>query len=333
MQSQAMDLAGMEIFARVVEARSFSGAARRLNVSTSVVSKGVTRMEQALGVRLLNRTTRSISLTEIGSAFYARCAHIVAAAEEAQAMTAGMQSTPRGTLKVNVPVSFGVLHVAPALDGLLRAYPDLHVDMTFKDRNVQLVEEGYDVILVIAAEPRATLVARKLAPIRQALCASPDYVAKRGMPASIADLAVHDCIVYSRTGPEHCWHFEGVDAHASVEVNGSLRLDNENAVRQAALGGCGIALLPTYIVGDDLQRGALCTVLPDYRPPQTALYATYLPNRYVAAKVRVFVDYLIARFGPAPEWDVFDAAAQMRPPPRVHVSGAATLHTAGNGAR
>ena len=248
-------------------------------------------------------------------------------------MTAGMQSTPRGTLKVNVPVSFGVLHVAPALDGLLRAYPDLHVDMTFKDRNVQLVEEGYDVILVIAAEPRATLVARKLAPIRQALCASPDYVAKRGTPASIADLAAHDCIVYSRTGPEHCWHFEGVDGHASVEVNGSLRLDNENAVRQAALAGCGIALLPTYIVGNDLQRGALCPVLPAYRTPQTALYATYLPNRYVAAKVRVFVDYLITRFGPTPEWDVFDAAAEMRLPPRAQVPGTAILHAAGNGAR
>jgi len=333
MQSQAMDLAGMEIFARVVEARSFSGAARRLNVSTSVVSKCVSRMEQSLGVRLLNRTTRSISLTEIGSAFYARCAHIVAAAEEAEAMTAGMQSTPRGTLKINVPVSFGVLHVAPALDGLLRAYPDLHVDMTFKDRNVQLVEEGYDVILVIAAEPRATLVARKLAPIRQALCASPDYVAKRGTPASIADLAAHDCIVYSRMGPEHSWHFEGVDGHASVEVNGSLRLDNENAVRQAALAGCGIALLPTYIVGNDLQRGALCPVLAAYRPPQTTLYATYLPNRYVAAKVRVFVDYLIARFGPTPGWDVFGAAAEVPPSPRAHVPGTATSHTVGDGAR
>jgi DNA-binding transcriptional LysR family regulator len=290
-------------------------------------------MEQSLGVRLLNRTTRSISLTEIGSAFYARCAHIVAAAEEAEAMTAGMQSTPRGTLKVNVPVSFGVLHIAPALDGLLRAYPELHVDMTFKDRNVQLVEEGYDISVVIAVEPRATLVARKLAPIRQALCASPDYIARRGLPASIADLAGHDCIVYSRLGPEHCWQFEGSGADASVEVTGSLRLDNENAVRQAALAGCGIALLPTYIVGDDLRRSALCPLLPDYRPPETALYATYLPNRYVAAKVRVFVDYLIARFGPTPEWDVFDAAAEMRLPPRAHVPGTASLQTAGNGAR
>ena len=299
----------MEIFARVVEARSFSGAARRLNVSTSVVSKCVTRMEQSLGVRLLNRTTRSISLTEIGRAFYARCAHIVAEAEEAEAMAAGMQSMPRGTLKVNVPVSFGVLHIAPALEGLLAAYPELHVDMSFNDRDVHLAEEGFDVSIVIASEPKATLVARRLAPIRQTLCAAPSYLRRHGAPTSLADLAHHDCIVFSRLGPERTWHFESDEGHASVEVNGSLRLDNENAVRQAALAGCGIALLPTYMVGDDLQRNGLRAVLPECKPPETALFATYLPNRYVAAKVRVFVDYFVARFGPSPEWDQARKAA------------------------
>src|SRR5690348_13105744 len=252
----SMDLAGMEIFARVVEARSFSGAARRLNVSTSVVSKCVTRMEQSLGVRLLNRTTRSISLTEIGRAFYARCAQIVAEAEEAEAMAAGMQSTPRGTLKVSVPVSFGVLHIAPALEGLLAAYPDLNVDMSFNDREVHLAEEGYDVSVVIAAEPRATLVARKLAPIRQTLCAAPSYLRRHGVPATLEDLARHPCIVFSGSGSHH-WHFEREQAHASIEVTGPLRLDNENAVRRAAVAGCGIALLPTYMVGEDLQRNAL----------------------------------------------------------------------------
>jgi DNA-binding transcriptional LysR family regulator len=303
-QSLTMDLSGMEIFARVVEARSFSAAARRLELSTSVVSKCVTRMERSLGVRLLNRTTRSISLTEIGREFYARCAQIVAAGEDAEAMIAGMQSTPRGTLKVNVPVSFGVLHIVPALGGLLAMYPELHVDMTLNDREVQLAEEGYDVAVQIAAEPRATLVARRLAPIRQALCAAPAYLRRHGAPASVADLAHHDCIVFSRLGPERLWHFDGADGHANVEVSGALRLDNENAVRQAALAGCGIALLPTYIVGGDLQQGALRIVLPDYKAAETALYATYLPNRYLAAKVRVFVDYLIARFAPSPQWDL-----------------------------
>ena len=293
----------MEIFARVVEAGSFSRAARRLNVSTSVVSKCVTRMEQSLGVRLLNRTTRSISLTEIGRAFYARCAQIVAEAEEAEAMAAGMQSTPRGTLKVNVPVSFGVLHVTPALAGLLGAYPELNVDMTFNDRDVHLAEEGYDVSVVIAAEPRGTLVARKLAPIRYVVCAAPAYLRRHGAPASVEDLAHHKCIVFCGSGNARQWHFERDDAHASVEVSGSLRLDNENAVRRAALAACGIALLPTYMVGDDLRDEALRIVLPEYRTSETSLYATYLPNRYVTAKVRVFVDYLVAQFGPSPQWD------------------------------
>jgi DNA-binding transcriptional LysR family regulator len=316
----AMDLAGMEIFARVVEARSFSGAARRLNVSTSVVSKCVTRMERSLGVRLLNRTTRSISVTEIGQAFYARCAHIVAVAEEAEAMTAGMQSTPRGTLKVNVPVSFGVLHIVPALDGLLAGCPDLHIDMTLSDREVHLAEEGYDVAVLIAAEPRATLVARRLAPIRQVLCAAPAYLRRHGAPASLADLAQHHCIVFSRLGPERTWHFDGDNGHASVDVNGSLRLDNENAVRQAVLAGLGIALLPTYIVGADLQQKRLRVVLPEFRPPETSLFATYLPNRYLAAKARVFVDYLVARFGPSPDWD----ALQRRQAPAARNGVAAT---------
>jgi DNA-binding transcriptional LysR family regulator len=303
-----MDLAGMETFARVVEARSFSAAARRMNVSTSVVSKCVTRMEQSLGVRLLNRTTRSISLTEIGTAFYARCAHIVAAAEEAEAMAAGLQSEPRGTLKVNVPVTFGVLHIVPAREHLLAACPELCVDMTLNDGPLHLVEGGYDVAVLIAHEPHASLVARKLAPIRQRLCATADYLRRHGVPSSPADLARHNCIVFSRLGPERSWRFTGSDGDVTVEVNGSLRLDNENAVRQAALAGIGIAFLPTYIVGADLQQNRLQPVLPDYGVPETALFATYLPNRYLAAKVRVFVDFLVARFGPVPQWDAREPA-------------------------
>ena len=299
-----MDLAAMEVFARVVEARSFSGAARRLEMSTSVVSKCVTRLEESLGVRLLNRTTRSISLTEIGREFYARCSHIVAAAEEAQALTAGMQAEPRGVLKVNVPVSFGILHIVPALGDLMTDYPKLAIDMTLSDRDVHLADEGYDVAVSIAGEPRGSLVARKLAPIRRRLCAAPAYFKRRRAPATLDDLAHHDCIVHSLPGGERAWHFEGDDRGiTSVEVNGSLRFDNENAIRKAALAGLGVALLPTYIVGDDIRAGRLRLVLPELEGPRMALFATYLPNRYLAAKVRVFVDYLVTMFGPEPQWD------------------------------
>jgi DNA-binding transcriptional LysR family regulator len=300
----AMNLTAMEIFARVVEARSFSGAARRLDMSTSVVSKSVTRLEQSLGVRLLNRTTRSISLTEIGRAFYARCSHIVAAAEEAQALTAGMPATPRGLLKVNVPVSFGILHIVPALGELMGDYSGLQIDMTLSDREVHLAEEGYDVAVLIAREPRGSLVARRLAPIRRRLCASPAYLQRRRVPASLEDLAHHDCIVHTVGGGDRAWHFDADAGRTSIEPNGSLRFDNENAVRQAALAGLGIALLPTYIVGDDIRDGRLRVVLPECEAPRMSLFATYLPNRYLAAKVRVFVDFLVAMFGPEPEWDL-----------------------------
>ncbi|HET9668158.1 MAG TPA: LysR family transcriptional regulator [Casimicrobiaceae bacterium] len=316
----AMDLAAMEVFARVVEARSFSGAARRLDMSTSVVSKCVTRLEESLGVRLLNRTTRSISLTEIGREFYARCSHIVAAAEEAQALTAGMQAQPRGVLKVNVPVSFGILHIVPALGDLMTDCPGLAIDMTLSDREVHLAEEGYDVAVSIAGEPRGSLVARKLAPIRRRLCAAPGYLKRRRVPATLDDLAHHDCIVHSLPGGERAWHFESDDGVTSVEVNGSLRFDNENAIRKAALAGLGVALLPTYIVGDDVRDGRLRLVLPELEGPRMGLFATYLPNRYLAAKVRVFVDYLVAMFGPEPQWD----AAPRSSAPARGVSAAAS---------
>jgi DNA-binding transcriptional LysR family regulator len=169
---------------------------------------------------------------------------------------------------------------------------------------VHLADEGYDVAVSIAGEPRGSLVARKLAPIRRRLCAAPAYFKRRRAPATLDDLAHHDCIVHSLPGGERAWHFEGDDRGiTSVEVNGSLRFDNENAIRKAALAGLGVALLPTYIVGDDIRAGRLRLVLPELEGPRMALFATYLPNRYLAAKVRVFVDYLVTMFGPEPQWD------------------------------
>jgi len=287
----------MEVFVRVVDARGVSGAARRLNVSTSVVSKCVTRMERSLGVRLLNRTTRSVSLTEIGAAFYARCSHIVAAAEEAEAMATGMQAEPRGTLKVNVPVSLGVLHVVPALDALLDACPELRVDMTLDDREPRLAEDGFDVSLVIAREPQPSLVARKLAPIRQRLCAAPAYVRRHGTPRTPKDLTHHNCIVYSRLGPARTWHFDGPDGASTVEVDGTLRLDNENAVRQAVLAGLGIALLPDFLIGDHVASGAMVTLLPEYPMPEAGIYVVRPPGGNPPCKVRVLIDIMVEKFG------------------------------------
>lgn len=296
----------MEIFTRVVEAKSFSGAARRMNISKSVVSKHVTEIERSLGVRLLNRTTRAISLTEVGAAFYERCSRIVAAAEEAEAIATRLQSVPRGTLKVNVPVAFGVLHIVPALPDLLSAYPDLRIEMTLSDRTVNLAEEGYDAAVLIEKKLAATLVARKLAPNLRRICATPDYLRRHGVPNSPRELANHNCIVYAPLGTEKEWCLIGQEGTVWIEVDGNLRLNNENAIRYAALSGLGMALLPSYIVGPDLQSGALRAVLPDYTASETAIYAVYLSNRHLSAKVRCFVDFLVVRFGPTPPWDAAD---------------------------
>lgn len=192
-----MDLAGMEIFARVVETKSFSGAARRLGISKSVVSKHVTQLEKSLGVQLLNRTTRRLSLTELGAAFYERCAHIVAEAEEAELIATRLHSEPRGTLRVSVPVAFGVLHIAPALADFSIPCPELRIDMAFNDRTVDLAEEGYDACVLIATEPDPKLVGRKLAPIRRKVCGTPEYFERHGTPRTPQDLRGHNCLLYS----------------------------------------------------------------------------------------------------------------------------------------
>jgi DNA-binding transcriptional LysR family regulator len=298
-----MDLTGMEVFARVVEAKSFSGAARRLGMSKSVVSKHVTRIEAALGVRLLNRTTRRLSLTEVGAEFYERCAQILVQAEEAELIATRSHSEPRGLLKVNVPVAFGVRHVAPALADFSAPYPRLRIDMTFNDRSVDLVDEGYDVSLRIADRLDGGLICRKLAPIRRTVCATPEYFRRHGKPTKPDELTGHNCLVYSYLNVQEEWCFTAPEGDIHVPVSGTLRVNNENALWRAASSGLGIALLPTFIVGQDLQSGALEAALQDYTVPITSLYAVYLPNRHLSPKVRAFIDFFVERFAPQPYWD------------------------------
>ena len=293
----------MEVFARVVEAKSFSQAAQRLGISKSVVSKQVTLLEKSLGVRLLNRTTRRLSLTEVGAAFYERCAHILSEAEEAELLATRLHSEPRGRLKVSVPVAFGVLHVAPALADFLAPYPELRIDMTFNDRSVDLAEEGYDAAVYIVAEPDPKLAGKPLAPIRRKVCGTPEYFRRHGVPQTPDALREHNCLAYSYSQPQSEWSFRGPDGDVKVAIAGSLRANNENALRHAALGGLGLALLPTFIVGEDVQRGALQIALPEYSAAEACLFVAYLPNRHLSTKVRAFVDFLAARFERAPYWD------------------------------
>jgi DNA-binding transcriptional LysR family regulator len=297
------NLIGMAIFARVAESRSFSGAARRLGISKSMVSKEVAKLEKSLGARLLNRTTRQLSLTEVGAAFYEHCARVVQEAEEAELLVGRLQGEPRGVLKTTAPVAFATMHVAPALPEFLRRYPDVQIDLTLSDRLFDLAEEGYDVSIRIARDLPPNLVARELAPVNRVLCATPDYLRKHGVPAKPQDLADHNCLIYTHANPDSLWRFRGPEGQMVVPVRGNLRLNDDEALWQAVLGGLGISLLPTFIVGKDLQAGKLQSVLASYLPSERSVHALYLPNRHLSMKVRVFIDFLLERFGPAPYWD------------------------------
>ncbi|MEO8631680.1 MAG: LysR family transcriptional regulator [Betaproteobacteria bacterium] len=297
------DLERMAVFARVVEAKSFSAAARRLGLSKSLVSKHVTQLEKSVGVRLLNRTTRNMSLTEAGAGFYEHCARIVEELAEAKLGVGRLHSEPRGMLRISSSVAFGRLHITPAVVDFLATYPEVRVDMVTTDRFVDLAEEGFDLVVRIMSEPALNVVARKLAAVRRKMCATPEYFARKGVPQTPGDLERHNCLTYTSVNPQDSWRLRGPDGDISIRSSGNLRLNDDDALAEAVLRGLGIALLPTFIIGKELQSGRLQSVLSEYIPLERHIYAVYLPTRYVSAKVRVFIDYLLKRFGPEPYWD------------------------------
>lgn len=298
-----LDLNLLAVFARVAESGSFSEAARRLGSSRSAVSKAVAKLEVALGARLLNRTTRHLSLTEIGAAVAEHGSRILEEAADAENLVASLTSEPRGVLRISASVAFGTLHVAPALAEFLPLYPKIKVDLTITDRWIDLAEEGYDLIIQVTGQPQEHLVARKLAPVRRQLCATPEYFHQRGIPQTPMDLVSHNCLDYTRSGEQGRWRFTGPEGDISVPVNGPLHVDDDEALSQAVLGGLGVALLPTFIIGKDLQAGNLQAVLSEYIPVERHVYAMYLPTRHLPAKARVFIDFLIERIGADPYWD------------------------------
>ena len=254
------NLSAMAIFAKVVEAKSFTAAAARLGVTKSLVSREIGRLEDRLGARLLNRSTRRLSVTETGAAFYERCARVVAEAEEAERAVTNLQSEPRGTLMLNAPVSFGALHVAPAISEYLARFPEARIDMTLNDRFVDLVEEGFDLAIRIAVLTDSSLIARRLAPSRRAVCASYAYLERHGAPRVPDDLLHHNCMSYAYMAIEDQWQLIEDGQSRAIPVSGNFRANNGDALREAALAGLGLAILPTFIVGRDIQEGRLASV-------------------------------------------------------------------------
>ena len=298
-------LAEMMTFAKVVETKSFSEAARLLKTSKSLVSKQVSQLEAKLGVRLLNRTTRSMSLTEIGAAYYEHCARIAEEIEAAGATVTHLQAEPRGVLRLTSAVVFASMHLAPAIKEFLQRHPQVEIELEASNRVVDLVNEGCDLAIRISDNPQPNLVARKLAPIRWVTCASPDYLDRYGVPQTPQDLSKHNCLLYRGlpAGKGH-WNYRVNGKRFVPELSGNCRINNSEVLLSFACAGMGIAVFPSYMVGPDLQSGRLCEILSDYAAfPDMALYAMYVPNRYLQPKVRAFIDFLLEYIGTEPLWD------------------------------
>ena len=300
-------LAALEAFVKVAETQSFSEAARRLRASKSVVSRQIAALEAELRARLFQRTTRSMTLTEAGRGYFERAARILADLEEANLSVSQLQATPRGRLRVNAPMSLGLLHIAPALPDFLARYPEVDVDLTMNDRFVDLVDEGFDVAVRVGKLDDSSLVARKLASVRRVICASPDYLEARGTPQTPDDLTQHDCLCYSNLSMAHEWRFVTEKGEPwPVTVKGRLNINNGDALKIAALRGLGFVNLPTFIAGSELQAGTLVTVLDRFIPQDASVSAVYPHSRHLSPKVRAFVDFLAERIGPRPYWDLVE---------------------------
>lgn len=289
-------LTGMAVFAKVVETGTFTGAAQAMGLSKGAVSKQIAKLEDRLGARLLNRTTRRSSLTEVGAAFYERCRRIVAEAEEAELAVTRLHAEPRGTLRVNLPMSFGMIHMADALPDFMAAYPEISLDVTLDDRVVNVVDEGYDVVIRITDLPDSSLIARRIAPFRIATCASSAYWDAHGRPKHPDDLRGHACLLYSYLSNLNEWRYRGPDGPFAVRVDGPMRGNNGDLLRAAAVAGLGVVRSPTFIVGCHLVEGRLEQVLAEYEDDDRGIYAVYPHNRHLSAKVRAFVDFMAKRF-------------------------------------
>ena len=299
------EILAMICFARVVEAKSFTAAAVALGVSKSVVSARISALEERLGVRLLQRTTRKLALTADGLALHEHCARLLATADDAAATMAGAGDTPRGLLRVNAPVVFAEEYLAPVMAAYLERFPEVRIEITLSDAFIDLVDEGIDVAIRVASRLQgAGLAARKLASDQTLLVGAETYLARRGTPARPEDLLHHDCLVYSLLKVSQEWRFRGPTARApevTVPLVPRFRAESGAVLRRAALAGMGLAVLPTFMIADDLTAGRLRRVVPEFLPTRLGIYAAYPQGKRVPTKTRAFVDALAAHFR-VPRW-------------------------------
>ncbi len=289
-------LAAMQAFVKVVETGSFTRAAEALGISRTMATVHVARLEDELGVRLLHRTTRRLSLTEAGSAYYERSGALLGELASLEGSLAAMAEKPAGVVKMSAPVSFGVLHLGPALAEFVERHPAVKLDVNLNDRTVDLVEEGYDLAIRIARLVDSSLVARRIASTSLRVCASPGYVKRHGAPKVPHDLARHACLGYAYAGSGDKWTFEGPQGPVEVRVRSDSRANNGELLRQLAIHDQGITLLPSFMVEEDLKARRLVALLAKFPPPVLGIFAVYPSRKYLSAKVRTLVDFLATRY-------------------------------------
>ena len=296
-------LDSLRAFVKVVELGSFSEAGRQLRLSRSAISKYVGDLEESLGVQLLNRTTRHASPTESGQTYFERALSILGDLDAADQAVAQAQSSPRGLLRVNAPMSFGTLQLGPAVADFMVDYPELQIQLVLSDDQIDPMQGGFDVTLRIADLESSSLIARKIVAIDRAVCASPAYLTQHGAPSVPEDLRRHALLTYGFLLTGNQWKLTGTDGDHWVQPNWTLCVNNAEVLRDAAVAGRGVALLPTFIAGDALRAGTLQRLLKTYKAPPLTLYALYPPTRHLAVKVRLLIDFLVARFAGVPSWD------------------------------
>ena len=300
-----MDTMGaIPVFVAVVQYGGFSPAARFLGISKSAVSKRISQLEQQLGVKLLHRTTRKLSLTEAGEHYFEHALKANLAARDAEDAVAQLQGEPQGRLRINTPMSFGRLHMAPMIPEFLKKYPKIRIELVMDDKVVDLVTGGFDIAIRGGALPDSSLVARRLAPLNSVLCASPEYLHREGQPQQLDDLLQHNCLSFSYSNDVKEWSFSKDNQRHSVVVSGSYQVNNSEALLEAVRQGLGIARLPTFVAGPDIRAGTLVALFSEYKMPAVEINAVLIERQYMPAKVRVFLDFALEYFGSeTPYWE------------------------------
>ncbi|WP_313142121.1 LysR family transcriptional regulator [Stenotrophomonas sp.] len=286
-------LDAMRVFVAVVERNGFSAAAQALDMSTAGVTRQVAALEKRLSTRLLHRTTRRVSPTSAGAAYYAQCVRLLAEFDALEASIGAQALEPSGMLRINAPVSWGIARLGPLLAGYRQRFPQVELDLALSDRLVDMVEEGYDVAIRITREPSPALIARRLGQARITLCAAPSYLAARGTPRTPQDLEQHDCLGYSYWASGNQWPLQGLGSETRVTVNSILQANNGDVLREAAIAGMGVILQPDFLLEDALADGRLVRVLPEWDVPAIGIFAVYTSRSHLAPKVRSFIDYLV----------------------------------------